>query len=597
MYDILLINPVKIRDSYALFPLGTLTLATILNEKGFKVRIIDFNYLWEKGILEKDKSVDELIEDMSLYIIGLNAKVIGFSTNSSCHHTAIELSRRVKEKSDSKVFFGGHQSSLTAKDTLGKFPWIDLISVGEGELNIALIVDALMNNKSLDNIDGIVYRRDKEIIRNKDVALLEDLDSMPMLNYDLTNVDIEIDKNNNIAFPIEVGRSCPFSCTFCCTKTFWKQKFRMKSTERLIAEIEDIIERYGVYNFHFLHDLFTFKKDKVFEFCRMVKEKNLKIRWICSIRIDTVNEELIKAMSEAGCQKVFLGIETASPNQQKRIRKNLNVDSIWENVDIIKKYNIKVEAGFMYGFPHETKEDVNMTLNMMIKGARKGVWFPEIGILNVENGTELYDELKNDLYVAHNIDNIYLCDKEEFEYFFDMFNSNPEIFPHFYDFNNATRQRYAYLDKFMWIVVSMIFLGFKTSLSFLVSIYKNDVLNIYDDVIKYCKDIFVDIFVENFAIAKGNEKDLVIKRTNLIKELINNMPESISKDVVSEVFDLEKNIVFLRLYGSENEEVNVKYEYDILKFKKYGMMDDKKGIYNINLVKVDSNRIKIQGAI
>ena len=75
------------------------------------------------------------------------------------------------------------------------------------------------------------------------------------------------------------------------------------------------------------------------------------------------------------------------------------------------------------------------------------------------------------------------------------------------------------------------------------------------------------------------------------------MPESISKDVVSEVFDLEKNIVFLRLYGSENEEVNVKYEYDILKFKKYGMMDDKKGIYNINLVKVDSNRIKIQGAI
>lgn len=598
MFDIILVNPVKLRDPYAVLPLGTLTLATILKNNGFRVLIVDFNYLWEKELLDKGEGIEESIKIMCTYLLDLNPKIVGFSTNSSCHHVAIELSKRIKEQRDIKVIMGGHQASLSAMETMSNYPWIDLISVGEGELNIVPIVTCLTGQQSVGNIKGILYREGNRVIRTEDIELLEDLDKLPMLDYSLTHLDIEMNKVNNIAFPIEVGRSCPFSCTFCCTKTFWKSKFRIKSTNRLIEEIEYIIEKYASYNFHFLHDLFTYNKKKVLDFCQMVIEKQLKFKWICSARVDTLDEELIKAMKEAGCTKIFLGIETASPNLQKSIKKNLKISSIWDKVNLLKNYGIKAEAGFMYGFPEESEEEVNMTLNMMLKGARMGVWFPEIGILNIENGTEVYHTVKEHLYLSQELDNIYLCGEDEAKYFYDMFQKNPDIFPHFYDFTNNTRQKYKYLDKFMWIFVTLMFLGLRSSVSFLVSVYKNNILEIYLEMMENCKADFINLYVENFAVAKGNEVALIDSRISLMEKFFIQIKDKEEYgNLLYQLFDLEKNIIQLRTYGKLNEVVQIKYDYNLIQFKQSGIIDDIPRTYIINLNKISESNIKIYGEL
>lgn len=596
MYDIILVNPIKIRDSYVMLPLGTLTLATILEENHINVKIVDFNYLWEKKLLDKEKNIKALLEEMCDYLLGLSPGIIGFSTNSSCHHVAIELARLLKEKGTPKVIFGGHQASLCAIETMNQFPWIDLVSVGEGEYNIVPITKALLNNEPLDQIPGIVFRESNMIISTGEAKLMENLDLLPMLHYDLIPMDIETNRANKIAFPIEVGRSCPFQCTFCCTKTFWKQKPRMKSTERLISEIEFIIEKYGIYDFHFLHDLFTFHQQKVIDFCKQVIAKQLPIRWICSIRVDTVNESLIRIMKEAGCQKVFLGIETASAKLQKVIRKNLNISNIWEKVQLLQKYHIKVEAGFMYGFPEEEEEDLNQTLNMMLRGAGLGYWFPEIGVLNVENGTEIHDQIKDRLYIKKNLDNIYLCGYEEFEYFYPMFSKHKDIFPHFCDFDSITRQQYAYLDRFVWILVSMLFLGFKTSISMLIKLYENNILAIYTDLVTECSEKFQSIFVENFAVTNSTDRDSIEKRIDLLStfaEIIAQKKEYGS--VITEIFELDQQIVMLRLYGEIGECVELNFQYDLLQIKQSGKMNTDIGKYRIILEKKEGNRIKMDG--
>lgn len=598
MFDIVLVNPVKIRDSYSVLPLGTLTLGTILKNNGFSVLILDFNYLWEKGLLQKGEDIETTLNLMSSYLLELKPGIIGFSTNSSCHHVAIALSEQIKARSSIKIIFGGHQASLTAVETMTKYPWIDLISVGEGENNIVPIVLALSQGKSVKNIKGIVYRRENEVIKNEDIELLEDLDKLPMLDYSLTNLDLELKKSSNIAFPIEVGRSCPFSCTFCCTKTFWKHKFRMKSTPRLLAEIEYIISNYSVSSFHFLHDLFTYNKSKVLEFCNLVAAKGLKFKWICSARVDTLDEEMIKAMKAAGCEKIFLGIETASTDLQKSIRKNLKISAIWEKVKLLKDYGIKAEAGFMYGFPEETEEDVNLTLNMMMKGARMGVWFPEIGILNVENGTEIYYNIREKLYFSQDLDNIYLCGKEETEYFYSSFKENPELYPHFYDFDNKTRQKYKYLDKFMWILITLMFLGLRTTISFLIAVYKNNILNLYLDMTDTCADAFKEIFVENFAVAKGNETALIDRRISLLEKLLLLVKDKKENGaILYQLFDLERNIIHLRVFGKLNDKIQLQYDYNLLQLKQSGTIDDSVKTFAIRLNKISESKIEICGEV
>lgn len=596
--DVVIVNPIKIRDSYSTMALGPLTIGTILKKAGFKVAIVDFNYLWEKSILVKHSDISLLIDDMAEYLNKLNAKVIGFSTNSTCHHVAIEISRIIKSKhSDTKVMFGGHQASLTAVETLKSFSWIDLIAIGEGELNITQIMNALINdNGNLAAIKGIAYRGSSGIIRNPDIDLLENLDDIPFLDYDLVNLDIDLDKRNKITFPIEVGRSCPFSCTFCCTKTFWKQKFRMKSVGRLVDEIEYIMVRYGSTDFHFLHDLFTFKKNIVIEFCNEILKRGLNIRWICSARVDTISEDMVIAMQQAGCRRIFLGVESGSPKIQKQIRKNIDVDTIWEKVKVIRRSGIKVEAGFMYGFPNESRDDVNVSLNMMLMGAANNLWFPEIGILNVENGTELYYELKDQLFLERNTDNLYFFNNEELDYFYDMFRDYPDIFAHFYDYKNSTRQKYKYLDKFMWILVSMISLGYKVSINSIVSYYNNDILSIYTEILEEQEYEFKEIFAENLNIAGGNDKSLLISRNTLLEKFVNRL---VKKDnntdtlLIRELYDLDKSVVFLRVFGWEQEQIKREYSHNLLEVRQGSEMYSREGIYTFVITKVNQTKVRI----
>jgi len=131
--------------------------------------------------------------------------------------------------------FGGPQASLTAEHSLRSFPWIDVIGIGEGENTIESIADALCTNKDFDNIKGVAYRKHGEIICSSELNLIADLDELPFIDYSLINME------DITAVALDVGRGCPFGCTYCSTKTFWKRAFRLKSSQRILTEIKYMI--------------------------------------------------------------------------------------------------------------------------------------------------------------------------------------------------------------------------------------------------------------------------------------------------------------------------------------------------------------------
>lgn len=296
-------------------------MATVCNmETDIKAEVIDFGYLYEKRKIELHSTLGENLNEMCKYLLELEPDVVSFYSLCSSYHINIMLSKRIKELNKNVfVLFGGPQASLTAEKTLKAFSWVDYIGMDEGEETIVAILRAIVDR--LDKMpSGIAYRNPEnecEIIITESKEC--DIDRMEYIDYSLVDMD------GVTSIPIDVGRGCPFGCIYCSTKTFWKRKFRLKSISRIISELERLKEKYQINNFAFVHDLFTVNKLSVIEFCENVIGRKLNITWSCSARLDTLSEPLLDYMYEAGCRRIFLGIETGSPKMQKLINKNLNL--------------------------------------------------------------------------------------------------------------------------------------------------------------------------------------------------------------------------------------------------------------------------------
>src|SRR5205823_1037640 len=143
--------------------------------------------------------------------------------------------KRVRPKS--LVVLGGPQASVVDVATMRAYPWIDLVVRGEAEQTLPDLVDALAADSSLAAIPGITFRRngDGEIVRNPAASLVADLDALPFPAFHLFP-DVRFCRH----FPLELGRGCPFSCTFCSTNDFFRRSFRLKSPAQMIADMRRV---------------------------------------------------------------------------------------------------------------------------------------------------------------------------------------------------------------------------------------------------------------------------------------------------------------------------------------------------------------------
>jgi radical SAM superfamily enzyme YgiQ (UPF0313 family) len=360
---IIFVNWPILCDRYNI-PNGLLNLAEVLTKTGkYHIHIIDYSNLVLDGKL--DSSVFESLDYEVLSDIIINEKpdIIGFSTIADAYHLTLQIAKYIKEKYPEIInILGGPQITATAYESFLKYQFIDFALLGECEMIIEDAIDSIVNHREKRKIPNLVYRNSNKIVINPKTSKLVDLNLLPKMKL---KKYLSLDLNKISELDIEAGRGCPYNCYFCATNKFWNRKFRLKSIDVLVSDIQYYISQYNIKKFQFQHDIFTLNKKFIIDFSKEIQKREINIKWRCSARLDSLDADIINAMSDAGCVEVFIGIETGSERMQEVINKKLDLGKINLIYQSFSKHQIRVDSSFIYGFPEENYSDLLKTLNLI----------------------------------------------------------------------------------------------------------------------------------------------------------------------------------------------------------------------------------------
>jgi len=399
-------------------PLGLLSLAANLQQENLTVKIYK-----PKIRLLNQTNFKQAATDILLY----KPLIIGFSTWCISYPAAILLAEEIKKTASRiSIIFGGPHASSLSLETLTAFPFVDYVLSGESDYTFPQFVREIKKSKSrFWDIQGLNFRVNSKVIQNKIKTTITDLDKLPIPAYHLVA--------QTKWLKIDVGRGCPFHCTYCSTSLFFSKKYRIKTAERIYSEMIQAWQKRKITSFSFAHDMFTLDKKFVFELCEKLiefqKSKQIKFKWNCSARIDCVNKEMLSIMKDAGCSDIFFGIETGSERLQKKIKKNLPVSEVNNIAMICRTIGIRMHASFILGFPGENKTDFNQTLRSVIQLAINGA-LTQASELSLLPGTPLFKKHKSELKFDGRFSNFSrnFCGKEETE----LIKNFPNLFSSFY---------------------------------------------------------------------------------------------------------------------------------------------------------------------
>ena len=409
--------------------LGILSLAAVLKACGESVRILDLNCVY-LGHFESHFAFDgsEFAESAARIVTADNSDIYGFSSICSSYPLTIRIAKAVKAlRPQATILLGGPQASVVDLQTLSVFPFIDLILRGEAEQTMPLLLDELRGDRQLEKVPGLSYRLGADPHRNPNAPLINDLDSIPSPAYHLSQY-LQASKRASL----ELGRGCPFSCTFCSTNDFFRRKFRLRSPERVLQDMRSIAATYAIRDFELVHDMFTVDRRRVVAFCEAMIASDEGFTWSCSARTDCMDEELLELMARAGCRGIFYGVEVGSQRMQKVIDKHLETRRAHEIIDATERLGIGSTVSLISGFPEETWDDVRRSMDFFMHSARCPKSHPQLNLLAPLAETPLLTKHKDELILEELCSCVSHQGRHQDRADVEMIVAYPDIFPNFY---------------------------------------------------------------------------------------------------------------------------------------------------------------------
>ena len=352
-------------------PIGLAYIAAVLRAHGHRVKIFDAEV--------------EPLNNIQIAQQARRADLAGITTTAPTYNSALELANLIKQSnSGTTVVLGGPQATFLDEECLGKSA-ADAVIRGEGEYTMLDVADSIESGGTCD-FNGVTYREADSVIRNPDRKLISDLDEIPVPARDLLPME-------KYSPPRSTGvissRGCPFRCIFCASSKLYSKTFRSRSADNLYQEVAHLVAR-GYENVTMLDDNFILNKDRAFEFADLVEENRLKFDWSCTGRVDSIDEDLLARLSEVGCSGLFFGIESASNETLKLIKKGFTTDQVIDAFDLLKNYDYTTTASFMLGLPGDDREKIIDTINL---AKRINPDFAMFSVTTPYPGTELYENI------------------------------------------------------------------------------------------------------------------------------------------------------------------------------------------------------------
>lgn len=329
-------------------------------------------------------------QEVKQTILEYSPSVVGISTMTPNFASACNVARLAKEVDKNiLVIAGGPHPSIAGKGALS-CPDIDLCVKGEGEITLVEVLKKIDKHESLSDIKGIIYRKNGLLISNQPREYIKDLSELCFPYETMSDVLKDFSLYPSRAFSsVFANRGCPYKCAFCASRYIWSRKVRFRPIMHLIEEIQHLMSM-GVKNIYFCDDTFGVNKDWIFEACSALRKYCKGLKWSCQIHARLIDDVILEMIRKAGCYKIELGIESGNNEILEKMQKQLTIEIALEACNKIRKHGFELHAYFMAGFPEETEDSLNDTLQA-IKQVKGHV---QISIFVPYPGTELFEYCK-----------------------------------------------------------------------------------------------------------------------------------------------------------------------------------------------------------
>ena len=319
----------------------------------------------------------------------LQPDVVGIEAITFSVIDTYQAARAVKAVDPSiPVLLGGPHVNLYPEQTLS-LPEVDYLLLGEGEQNIGPFLEALGGTGDMAGVPGVVFKTaDGKVGYGPPNGLIEDLDTLPMPARHLLDhrrYSSVLGKGRFLT-TIMSSRGCPAKCIFCDRPHLGKQ-FRYRSATNVVDEMQQCYARFGIDEFFFYDDTFTINRERVFDICRTVQARGLKVYWDIRARVDTVDGEMLAALAQAGCTRIHFGIESGNKGVLRIMRKGLDLEKARTVFGWCREIGIETLAYFMIGNPGEGPAELADTMDYALS---IDCDYIHVAVTTPFPGTELY---------------------------------------------------------------------------------------------------------------------------------------------------------------------------------------------------------------
>jgi anaerobic magnesium-protoporphyrin IX monomethyl ester cyclase len=339
-------------------PLGTLYLTSALERAGFEVDYRDYQLVDAADPFDAD-TVARFLDDP--------APVLGLSCMANLLPFAILALRRFKEEHPTvTTVLGGVGPAFVEERILERFPWIDMVSHGEGERSVPTWLAALRDGRPLSDEPGLFYRRNGAVVRTEPAARLDPLDGTARPAYH------KVDLSRYAGYGMMSSRGCPYPCTFCSVAPIWGRRPVVRSNADVIEEMRYLHDEHGVSLFLFQDEFFVASKERARSFSRDLMASGLDVMWKAFGRIDLTDADAMQAMADSGCVELRFGIESGSDRVLERTKKGFRAADVLPVLGQAVRIFPRADAFYMWGFPFETMEDFHQTVFQMVSARMMG---------------------------------------------------------------------------------------------------------------------------------------------------------------------------------------------------------------------------------
>ena len=378
-----LVNPPPLKGVYRhqlYLPMGLAYLAAVLEKNGYEVTVIDC------------PALEVNLKQLKTKLTSIDPDIVGITSMTPTIQSALLSASAAKEACpDAIVVLGGPHATFMDEQVLNEEAAVDVMVRGEGEETLLELAKNVSNPKRLNRIQGITFRNNGQTVRTPTRPFIKNLDELPRPAYKYFPLE-KYRLFGRKMLPIMTSRGCHSQCSFCTTARMFGKAFRARSPKSIVDELEWLRDVHGADAFSFYDDTFTLDKKRALKICEEIRNREIGLPWDCQTRVSVVSKEILLKMREANCQQVFFGVESGCQKILDAVNKGTTVEQNEKAIRLAKNAGLFVSISVIIGYPGETKEMLQETIDLIRKAEPDDVY---ICVATPYPGTELRRVVEN----------------------------------------------------------------------------------------------------------------------------------------------------------------------------------------------------------